>query len=209
MHRAPLALPTLLTMLALGGPVLRAATPAPGVVMQSHDPAAMFILDVGRQFPTVLAGATTIAEKRRRLTPFVTQVVDVPEVARFCLGRYWAKATPAQRTRYQALFLKSLVHIIAGRMATYQGGLGHVVVEKPVAGPDGTDVPTLVKGAHTPEVRVAWVVETDRRPMQVVDVVAEGMSLRLAKRSDFTAYLARHDGDIDAFLDALQRQTDR
>ncbi|WP_428391571.1 MlaC/ttg2D family ABC transporter substrate-binding protein [Lichenicoccus sp.] len=206
MHKAGLGV---LALLALGGPTLRAATPAPGVVMESHDPAALFIVDVGRQFPTVLAGATTIAEKRRRLTPFISRVVDVPDVARFCLGQYWAKATPAQRVRYQALFLKSLVHIIAARMATYQGGLGHVVVERPVAGPEGTDVPTLVKGAHTPEVRVAWVVETDHSPMQVIDVVAEGMSLRLAKRSDFTAYLSRHDGDIDAFLDALQRQTDR
>ena len=179
------------------------------MVIESHDPAAQFIVDVGRQFPTVLAGATTVAEKRHRLTPFVTRVVDVPAVARFCLGQYWAKATPAQRTRYQALFLKSLVNIIAGRMATYRDGLGHVVVEKPVVGPEGTYVPTLVKGAHTPEVRVAWVVETDHTPMQVVDVVAEGMSLRLAKRSDFTAYLSRHDGDIDAFLDALQRQTER
>ena len=184
---------------------LRAETPQ--VVIASHAPAALFIRDVGRQFPQVVGDAVTIEDKRRRLAPFIARVVDVEALSRFCLGTDWAAATTAQRGRYEALFLKSIVNNIAGRLATYQGGLGHVIVQTPVLHPDGTYVPTLVKGRNTPEVRVSWVVEADRDPMRIVDVVAEGMSLRLAKRSDFTAYLTRHDGDIGAFLDALQRQT--
>ena len=194
----------------LGAPfcaVRAAAPPTPGVVIASHDPAALFIRDVGRQFPQVVGDAVTIEDKRRRLTPFIARVVDIEALSRFCLGRYWAGATVAQRDRYQALYLKSIVNNIAGRLATYQGGLGHVVVQAPVVHPDGTYVPTLVQGASGPEVHVAWVVEADRSPMRIVDVVAEGMNLRLAKRSDFVAYLSRHDGDIAAFLDALERQT--
>jgi phospholipid transport system substrate-binding protein len=188
--------------------VARAAAPVSvGVVMASHDPAALFIRDVGQQFPKVLGDAGTTEAKRKRLTPFIAEVVDVEAVSRFCLGRYWAVATPAQRSRYEALFLKSLVNSVANRMANYSDGLGHVVVETPMVHPDGTYVPTRVKGSTTPEVHVSWVVETNRSPMRIVDVVAEGMSLRLAKRSDFVAYLARHDGDINAFLDALERQT--
>ena len=84
------------------------------------------------------------------------------------------------------------------------------MIQPPVPHPDGTTwVPTLVRGAGTPEARVSWVVQTTPPPMRLVDVVAEGMSLRLAKRSDFDAYLSRHGGDIAAFLDALQRQTER
>ncbi len=187
-----------------------APPPPPDVVIRTQDPVALFIRDVGRQFPQVLAGADTVAEKRRRLSPFIERVVDVEAVARFALGRHWSAATPAQRERYVGLFLKSLVNNIASRMASYQGGLGHIVILPPVVHPDGTDwVPTLVKGANTPEAHVSWVVETSPGPMRIVDVVAEGMSLRLAKRSDFEAYLSRHGGDIAGFLDALQRQTDR
>lgn len=219
----------LVTALAAGpgraAPAVAGADPAaPGnaeVVIETRDPAALFIRDVGRQFPQVLDGATTLADRRARLAPFIARVVDVEAVARFALGRHWAAATPAQRDRYQALFLKSLVNNIANRLASYQGGLGHIVILPPVVHPDGTTwVPTLVKGAGTPEARVSWVVETTSQPagtarsgapgpMRLVDVVAEGMSLRLAKRSDFDAYLSRHGGDIAAFLDALQRQTDR
>ncbi|WP_428374575.1 MlaC/ttg2D family ABC transporter substrate-binding protein [Lichenicoccus sp.] len=189
--------------------------PAPNFRIETQDPVALFIRDVGRQFPQVLDGATTLADKRRRLTPFIARMVDVEAVARFALGRHWAAATPAQRQRYVALFLKSLVNNIANRMASYQGGLGRIAILPPVVHPDGTTwVPTLVKGAGTPEARVSWVVETTPQagpagPMRIVDVVAEGMSLRLAKRSDFDAYLSRHGNDIAAFLDALQRQTDR
>ncbi len=187
-----------------------AADLEPSFRIETQDPVALFIRDVGRQFPQVLDGATTTADKRARLTPFIARVVDVEAVARFALGRHWAAASPAQRQRYVALFLKSLVNNIANRMASYQGGLGHIAILPPVVHPDGTTwVPTLVRGTGTPEARVAWVVETIPAPMRIVDVVAEGMSLRLAKRSDFDAYLSRHGDDIAAFLDALQRQTDR
>ena len=207
--RLPLSLLCLLALPTLPHIARAADHIAVGVVIASRDPAALFIRDVGQQFPQVIGDAKTIEEKRRRLTPFVSRVVDVEAVARFCLGRYWSVATPGQRERYQALFLKSLVNNIAGRMATYQGALGHVVVQAPVVHPDGTYVPTLVKGENTPEVHVSWVVEADRTPMRVVDVVAEGMSLRLAKRNDFTSYLTQHGGDVAGFLDALERQTAR
>ncbi len=202
----PLHVPVLMMLLATGAAAAAQPTQA-GVVILSHDPAALFIRDVGRQLPQVVGDATTITEKRRRLAPFIAQVVDIEAMARFCLGRYWQAATPGERDRYQGLFLKSIVNNVAARMGNYQDGLGHVVVEAPVSRPDGTYVPTLVKGASTPEARVAWVVEADRKPMRIIDVVAEGMSLRLAKRDDFVAYLSRHDGDIADLLDALQRQT--
>lgn len=191
------------------GVALAAEPPAVEFSIASRDPAALFVRDVGRQFPQVLGDASTTEERRRRLTPFIARIVDVEAVARFCIGRYWPAMSPEQRARYQALFLKSMVNNIANRVGSYQGGLGHVVVLPPVVHPDGTYVPTLVRNASTPEVHVSWVVEADRMPMRLVDVVAEGMSLRLAKRSDFTAYLSQHDGSIAGFLDALERQTAR
>nr|WP_321986405.1 ABC transporter substrate-binding protein [uncultured Lichenicoccus sp.] len=200
----------LLLGLALSTRNAAAADLTPAFRIETQDPVALFIRDVGRQFPQVLDGASTLADKRARLAPFIARVVDVEAVARFALGRHWAAATPAQRQRYVALFLKSLVNNIANRMASYQGGLGHIAILPPVVHPDGsTWVPTLVQGTGTPEARVSWVVETDPPPMRIIDVVAEGMSLRLAKRSDFDAYLSRHGDDMAAFLDALQRQTDR
>jgi ABC-type transporter MlaC component len=39
-----------------------------------------------------------------------------------------------------------------------------------------------------------------------VDVIAEGVSLRLTIRSDYNAYLARHGDSIDALIEALRQQ---
>src|ERR1700712_681893 len=77
-----LALVLTLTMAPPGAARATAPAAAVGVVMASHDPAALFIRDVGRQFPTGLADATTTEEKRRRLTPFIAGVVDVEAVSR-------------------------------------------------------------------------------------------------------------------------------
>lgn len=194
-------------LVGLHGPAHGAAqAPGPGVTMASQAPAAVFIQDVGRQLGQALVGADTLAERRRRLVGFIGRVVDVPVVAQFCLGRYWRLATPAQRQRFQGLFLRSLTNAVALRASSYQSGLGHVTVGSPVEHADGLYVPTLVQAEGKPEVHVAWVVEAGRSPFRIVDVMAEGMSLRLAKRSDFTAYITQHGGDIDHFLDALQRQ---
>jgi phospholipid transport system substrate-binding protein len=38
-------------------------------------------------------------------------------------------------------------------------------------------------------------------------VVAEGTSLRLTQRSDYTSFLSQHNGDVGALIAALKRQT--
>jgi phospholipid transport system substrate-binding protein len=52
---------------------------------------------------------------------------------------------------------------------------------------------------------VQWVVRTDGAP-KVLDVVAEGTSLRLTQRQDYASYLTRHGESIDALIAALKRQ---
>ena len=53
-----------------------------------------------------------------------------------------------------------------------------------------------------------WVVEGTGGAMKVVDVVAEGTSLRLTQRSDYASFLSRHGDSIPELLSALQRQLD-
>ena len=41
---------------------------------------------------------------------------------------------------------------------------------------------------------------------KIVDVVAEGTSLRLTQRDDYASYLARNNDSVQALIDALKRQ---
>ena len=45
--------------------------------------------------------------------------VDVDGVARFCLGRFWRTATPAQQQQYLKLFRDMLVANISAKLGEY------------------------------------------------------------------------------------------
>jgi phospholipid transport system substrate-binding protein len=155
---------------------------------------------------TLIGGALTAAEKRRRLQPFIDRVVDVDGVARFCLGRHWRRATPEQQEAYVRLFHRVLLNNVVARMGDYQHTEIRVVIGQPEARQDGVHVPTILERTGNPPARVTWVVSTDGAP-RIVDVIAEGTSLRLTVRSDYNAFLARHGESIDALIDALREQT--
>ena len=171
-------------------------------------PAGAFVVQLGRELPSVIGDAATEAEKRRRLSGFLARVVDVEAVARFCMGRYWRLATPAQQTEYRSLFLLVLAGGLASRVGIYGAATATTVTMLPeIAKPDGVHVPTVVRTAGEPPVRVTWVVDTGTRPFHVLDVQAEGLSMRLALRGDHTSFLNQHAGNIDLFLRTLRERT--
>jgi phospholipid transport system substrate-binding protein len=195
---------TLLRLTALASPALV----APSLVRAETDTAqaAAFIKQTGQEMATLIGGAPTAAEKRRRLQPFIDRVVDVDGVARFCLGRHWRQATPAQQETYVRLFHGVLLNNVVGRMGDYQHTAMHVIIGQPEAREDGIHVPTILERTGHPPARVTWVVRLDGTP-RIVDVMAERTSLRLTMRSDYNAFLARHGNSIDALIDALREQT--
>ncbi len=167
--------------------------------------AAAFIQQAGQDLAKLVGGARSVEEKRQKLQPFINRVVDVDAVARFCLGRFWAKATPAQRDEYVRLFHSVLLTNVVSRMGDYQHTEVHVVVGQPDAREDGVHVPTVVERTNNPPARVVWLVRMDEGP-RIVDVIAEGTSLRLTVRSDYNAFLAQHGDDIDALIAALRQR---
>lgn len=48
-----------------------------------------------------------------------------------------------------------------------------------------------------------WIVNNSPK---VVDVIGEGASLRLTQRQDYSSYIARNGGNVDALISALKRQ---
>lgn len=178
--------------------------------------AAEFVRQTGRDLAaTVVAGATTPEQRHERLTPFVDRIVDVDGVARFVLGRFWRAATEDQRRDYLQLFhtvlINQLFHTVlingvVGRLGDYQAGSTRVVIGKPEPKEDAVLVPTVVERPNNQPVRVTWMVVNGGGSPRIADVVAEGMSLRLTQRNDYTSFLSHHGNDVDALIKALQQQ---
>ena len=168
--------------------------------------AATFVQQAGIDLAGVVAGATSPADKQARLAPYIQRVVDEQGLARFCLGRYWQIATPQERDEYLRLFHIVLLRGVVNRLGDYQAGSVKVIVNQPVAKPEGIFVPTVVERSGNKPVNITWLVTTDGGTMHIADVVAEGMSLRMTQRSDYASFMARNGGSMQALLAALHKQ---
>ena len=168
--------------------------------------AAVFVKQAGVDLAAVVSGAASPADKQARLEPYLQRVVDEDGVARFCLGRYWAIATPEQRTEYLRLFRLVLLRGVVTRLGDYQAGSVKVSVNPPLQKPDGIYVPTIVERAGNKPVNITWLVTEAGGTMRIGDVIAEGMSLRMTQRSDYASFLSHNGGNVDTLIAALKKQ---
>jgi phospholipid transport system substrate-binding protein len=166
--------------------------------------AAAFIQGTANQLLTAMKSAGTLNARKQVLQPIVDKAVDVDGIAKFCLGRFWRIATPAQQQEYLALFHRTLLNSITARLGDYQDVT--FTVGRSVALNGDTTVDTTINSAGKPPVQVQWVVESAPGGFKVVDLLAEGTSLRQTQRSDYTSFLDGHGGNVQTLLDALKRQ---
>ena len=125
-------------------------------------------------------------------------------MARFCLGRFWRNASPEQQQRYTELFHQVLVNNITAKLGEYRASAS----------------PWAARSSATTTrwCPPSWSGRTIRRPMstgssatpagdpKIIDVVAEGTSLRLTQRQDYASYLSRNNNNIDALINAMRQQ---
>ena len=180
-------------LLAAGSPALAQAAEA-----------TAFIQQLGSQLVAVVNGPGAPAAKRARIEPLIGQAVDVDAIGRFCLGRFWRISTPQQQQEYQRLFRQVLLNNIAGRLGDFQGVRFDMTntVER-----DGNVlVGTVIHRPNQQPAQVQWVVNTQSGRPKIIDVIAEGTSLRLTQRSDYAAYISRNGNSVDALIQAMRQQ---
>ena len=177
-----------------------AATPGPGA-------AAEFVRTTADRMIGIIDGHEDSATKRARLQTVVDDSVDTQQIARFCLGRYWRRATPAQRQRFVQLFHQVLLDGVTGQISGYRGvriDLGRATVQG-----ETTTVQSTVHRPDQAAVSVDWVVASTAAGMRIRDVVAEGVSMRLTRRSDYVSYLERNGSKIGSLIAAMQTELKR
>jgi phospholipid transport system substrate-binding protein len=170
---------------------------------QSAGRASEFVKSIGDRLVGVVNGPGSDREKRERLTQIVDSGVDVDGVARFCLGRFWRNASPDQQKRYTELFHQVLVNNITSKIGEYQGV--RFIMGRAQHRDDTDVVSTVVERPNNPPTNVDWIISYAGSP-KIIDVVAEGTSLRLTQRSDYASYLSRNNNNIDALISAMRQQ---
>ena len=171
---------------------------------QGTEKAAAFVKTTGDKLVAVVNGPGSAATKRAQMTQIINSAVDVDGVGKFCLGRYWRQASPEQQKQYLALFHEVLVTNITSKLGEYQGvtfTMGH---SKPQD--EEAVVSTTVVRPNNAPTAVDWIIASPSANPKIIDVVAEGTSLRLTQRSDYASYLTHNNGSIDALIAAMKSQ---
>jgi len=168
------------------------------------DRATDFIKATGVKLVAAINAAGSIEQRRVVVGTIIDSDVDVNAVARFCLGRFWRTATPAQQQQYLGLFRNMLAANIAIKLGDYRGVT--FTVGKAQDRDEGEIVSTVVARPNNPATNIQWVVANPTADPKIVDVIAEGTSLRLTQRDDYAAFLSQHGNNVDALLGAIRQQ---
>ena len=169
----------------------------------ASDAARDMIVRLGRQLTDVANGAGSLEERRAAFERLIDGAADVEAIARFCLGRFWRTATPEQQLEYAGLFRTVLLRNITGKAGEYKGVA--MEVGKAQLREDEIVVASVVSRPGNAPNKIDWIVTATGAP-RLLDVVAEGTSLRLTQRADYAAFLSSHGNSIQALIDALKAQ---
>jgi phospholipid transport system substrate-binding protein len=145
------------------------------------------------------------AQRRDRVAAVLRTAIDIEGTGRFILGRYVRQASPTELQDYLKLFDEIIIRNLSSRFGEYRGVKFSLGRSQQRTEEDAL-VSTLIERPGTPAFTLDWrVAEINGQP-KVVDVIAEGTSLRLTTRSEYAAVIQRNGGRVAALLDAMRGQ---
>ncbi len=194
------------TLLGAALALSAAGLAGPALAQADIGRASNFIQTTGQELVAAVNDQTRdVAARRQRVAAILRRAVDVEGVGRFILGRWWRQASPQEQQEYMKLFEETLIRNLSARFGEYQGvrfSLGRTQqrTEEDVL------VNTVIERPNTAPFSLDWrVAEIGGQP-KIVDVIAEGTSLRLTQRSEYSSVIQRNNGSVAALLQAMRGQ---
>lgn len=147
-------------------------------------------------------------QRIERLRAFMKRYADMEAISHFVLGRYWDRATPAQQTEFVKLFENYLIHAYVGGLEDY-----HAEQIKYLGASSEDPMTAVVRtridepGAEPTRVDIV-LTRNDKGSFHVSDLVVDGVSVAIAKKSEFAALLRQNAGSVDGLLSALRQKVE-
>jgi phospholipid transport system substrate-binding protein len=144
-------------------------------------------------------------QRRDKVASILRTAIDIEGTGRFILGRYVRQASPAELQDYLKLFDEIIIRNLSARFGEYRGVKFSLGRSQQRTEEDAL-VSTLIERPNSPSFTLDWrVAEINGQP-RVVDVIAEGTSLRLTTRSEYAAVIQRNNGRVASLLEAMRGQ---
>ncbi|MGB8274371.1 MAG: ABC transporter substrate-binding protein [Alphaproteobacteria bacterium] len=169
--------------------------------------AAKFIQDFGhRAIDSLTDKSLTDKELVERFRNLFREGFDVPYIARSALGRFWPRATDAEKKEYVPLFEDYIVEVYASQFRDYSGEMFKATTAYQAA--DGVvDVASDVVRSDGPTTKVDWYVAKVDGTFKIQDVKIEGVSMITTHRDTFANEILQHNGQVSGLIEALRSKT--
>jgi phospholipid transport system substrate-binding protein len=167
------------------------------------DPGA-FIGGLAAQALETLGPQVPPDRRTARFRRLLRQDFDMRGIARFTLGRYWARATPTQRQEFLRLFTDFTAQVYSDRLARYEAA--RVAATGTRREGDQTVVSSAILPPNHAPVRTDWYLSERGGRYKIDDVAIDGVSMRMAEREHFARWIQRNDGRIDSLLAVLRQE---
>ncbi len=183
---------------------------APGRAQNTPTPeqATAFLESLSNQVLDILSStATPIAEREQQVRDLMNKHVAIDFIARFALGKYWARASESERADYTVLFRRFFLQKYAAMLGGYKGQKVTIEGAKPTGDSDMLVATSIVDDGGGPPIHAGWRIRLfDGEPL-IIDIVIEGISMALNQRQEFSSVLTRRG--ISGLLDVLRASTER
>jgi len=146
------------------------------------------------------------AQREEKFRELLLANFDLPRITRFVLGRYARRVSPDELDKFKALYEDIAVLTYAEMFASYAGQVFTVDKQLGAPGDKYVMVVSQLKEANgTPTARLDWQVLVEKAGYAVVDIRVEGVSMAIAQRDDYTAFLDKNNGDMTALIEKLDK----
>ena len=178
---------------------------APGVPSAQDAAAGAFLEslthDIFAKLDDSLLGQT---EKERDLRSLFRQNFDVPAISRFVLGKYWRKASTAERQDFVEVFEEMNMRLFLAMVGEFSEEMFSVVkVQQDADKPSLSWVITKVGQSDGEPISAVWRVRNKDDQYKVLDIVIEGVSMAITLRHEYGA-VVKTDG-VDGLI-AIMRE---
>jgi phospholipid transport system substrate-binding protein len=195
--------------------LLAAALPGPAVAQNGNAQSNQALAEGASQYITDLSQTAidqlspddiSAAERAERARKILEENFAGRDLARFVLGRYWRVASEQQRDRFMTL-LREVA--LTRFLPTFQHlSMDQVTIERAIADPQAQGVARVITRVDVPDrspVKLAWRVRpTDDGSFQIVDIMAEGVSMAITLRSEYSSVIEQNGGQVEALLTRLE-----
>jgi len=198
-HAAILIVALALALMPAGGRAADAVT---------AEDAGAFISKLGSKAITELGDESVSYDTRvQTFRQMVQEYFAMEAISRFVLGRYWRVATSEEQGQFREAFLGVITQRFLPLFEGFEQDDFKVESAKPA--PNNPDRLFLVSSRiaqpdGTGTVKAGWRVQNRDEGLQIVDVLAEGVSMAITLRSEYNSVIQRNGGQVAALIAMLE-----